>query len=726
MSSLDTIHSIALKFKMTTGELLRLNGLPSTYRIYSGQHLTVFENSTSGAPEITTRTSTDKPTVSLDGLTGISNLGSFPQGSDGTKSPLERSTPNAGGSIGQSIEVSATPLSLSSTAVPTVTSPTVQAVSPTTTASVGLRGSGNQVGNRSGQSPAPRISETDRSTTPPCASTSNQRQLSTTDLKMSFTNVITPSYKSVPLLVLLRQSRDKNYFGDGKMGGASGVYGVNSGVSDSLTATMAKQSPSHVSRMSSTGFLSIPDEMRLSSRDLVKEHVRYYINEQRNVFGELTLTPSSIFFEPALDDPVTRQLGLLQCQIQCDLKDILDVHIIEAAEVLGWWKSKGSTSSASSQGQQGYNSASSSASNSPGVSTSTSASPPPQTKRPRALSHSGPSSTHLSTGTYGNNGNSRTSPSASPVPQIDSHRFLDDGPDRNPRFLQLTVLLGKPDSGTQTGKIVYFLINRQSIDIFYQKLEIWCAQARPSTAGSGPRKTGTSILTRPQDKHQHQQMNDGRERHNSSPAPFDGSTRPDSSSSSAAAAVDPSKSSSYVVADAETPKLNLPSALLTNDVTLQRMAGALPVRLRHSNWTLLYSTERHGVSLTTFFNKTKRKGPSYLVVEDDAGFRFGAFISDSWEPQRSYYGTGECFLFTLYPSFNVYPWSQLNEYFVYSKEDTIALGGGSGKFGLWLDADLLQGSSAPCDTFLNSTLSCQEDFKPMIVEVWGFDDVIKP
>lgn len=37
VSSLDTIHSIALKFKMTTGELLRLNGLPSTYRIYSGQ-----------------------------------------------------------------------------------------------------------------------------------------------------------------------------------------------------------------------------------------------------------------------------------------------------------------------------------------------------------------------------------------------------------------------------------------------------------------------------------------------------------------------------------------------------------------------------------------------------------------------------------------------------------------------------------------------------------------
>lgn len=34
---MDTIHSIALKFKMSTGELLRLNGLPSTYRIYAGQ-----------------------------------------------------------------------------------------------------------------------------------------------------------------------------------------------------------------------------------------------------------------------------------------------------------------------------------------------------------------------------------------------------------------------------------------------------------------------------------------------------------------------------------------------------------------------------------------------------------------------------------------------------------------------------------------------------------------
>jgi hypothetical protein len=287
--------------------------------------------------------------------------------------------------------------------------------------------------------------------------------------------------------------------------------------------------------------------------------------------------------------------------------------------------------------------------------------------------------------------------------------------------------MGKPsDGGTQTGKIVYFLINRQSIDLFYQKLEIWCAQARPSTTagGSGPRKPSvSSILSRPQDKH-HQHHQSDRDRHNSSPAPFDGSAKPESSSSNAAA--EASKTHSYVVADAEIPTLNLPSALLTNDVTLQRLAGALPTRLRHSDWTLLYSTERHGVSLTTFFNKTKRKGPSYLVIEDDAGFRFGAFISDSWEPQRSYYGTGECFLFTLYPSFNIYPWSQLNEYFIYSKEDTIALGGGSGKFALWLDADLMQGSSAPCDTFLNSTLSCQEDFKPVIVEVWGFNDVIKP
>lgn len=628
----------------------------------------------------------------------------------------------------------------------------------------------------------------------------NDNHATTVEVEFNFGNVITPSYRSVPLLVTLRQSREKKYFAEIKTTQSNNGAG---GISDSLTATMARQSSSGVGNLAQRPFTSIPEEMRLNSRDLVKEHVRYYMNEQRNVFGELTLMPSTLIFEPALDDPVTRQIGLMNCQFQCDLKDILDVQVIEAAEMLGWWKAKkdpnsreNGSSSSGNGGNGGYDSYGGSSAPVSRESSRevSSASPAPSgspslSHRPRTHSMSyGPSSSHLNTGLMTPDSaqksasgithfaaNVNVSPAQSPSKQLLDAR-LDRLDEDALRFLQLTVLMPAPVSsgssrsasrdlrpdliasessggldrdgssdsnlntsaglnssgGGQVGKIVYFLINRQSIDLFYQKLDIWCAQARPSGATSRKNQHANNIL-KPQPTLYERMAGTASDDNKKavpifgvgdSKSPTGSNTSSPSGGSSSSIGAPTHNNSGSTVMDVDLPKLNLPSALITTDSALMKLAAALPTRYRHSDWTNLYSTERHGVSLTTFFNKTKRKGPTYLIVEDDAGFCFGAYLSDSWEPQKSYYGTGECFLFTLYPSFNVYPWSQLNEYFIYSREDTIALGGGSGKFALWLDKDLACGSSAPCDTFLNSTLSYQEDFKPTVVEVWGFNDAM--
>jgi hypothetical protein len=78
----------------------------------------------------------------------------------------------------------------------------------------------------------------------------------------------------------------------------------------------------------SKGFLAnIPDELKINQRDILKESARYFVSEQRNILGELTLTPSTFFFEPELDDPLTKQLGLLKAQFQCDLQNIVAVHV---------------------------------------------------------------------------------------------------------------------------------------------------------------------------------------------------------------------------------------------------------------------------------------------------------------------------------------------------------------------------------------------------------------
>lgn len=45
----------------------------------------------------------------------------------------------------------------------------------------------------------------------------------------------------------------------------------------------------------------------------------------------------------------------------------------------------------------------------------------------------------------------------------------------------------------------------------------------------------------------------------------------------------------------------------------------------------------------------------------------------------------------------------------------------SGRFGLWLDADLYHGRSNSCSTFNNDVLSKKEDFVVQDVEVWTFE-----
>lgn len=45
----------------------------------------------------------------------------------------------------------------------------------------------------------------------------------------------------------------------------------------------------------------------------------------------------------------------------------------------------------------------------------------------------------------------------------------------------------------------------------------------------------------------------------------------------------------------------------------------------------------------------------------------------------------------------------------------------SGRFGLWLDADLYHGRSNSCSTFNNDILTKKEDFIVQDVEVWTFE-----
>ncbi|CAG8485440.1 5904_t:CDS:2 [Ambispora gerdemannii] len=162
----------------------------------------------------------------------------------------------------------------------------------------------------------------------------------------------------------------------------------------------------------------------------------------------------------------------------------------------------------------------------------------------------------------------------------------------------------------------------------------------------------------------------------------------------------------------------------------EQIRQQLPRRLRlEPTWTLLYSIDQNGTSMTTMYNNVKDKGPLVLVLKDENDQVFGAFTSESLKPQHSYYGNGECFLWkckyeddekSSTPTVEFYLWSGRNEYLILSEHDYMAIGGGDGRVGLWINSDFEQGHSSPCETFENQTLSSFPAFDCLGLEIWGF------
>ncbi|KAI8370273.1 TLDc domain-containing protein [Blakeslea trispora] len=156
----------------------------------------------------------------------------------------------------------------------------------------------------------------------------------------------------------------------------------------------------------------------------------------------------------------------------------------------------------------------------------------------------------------------------------------------------------------------------------------------------------------------------------------------------------------------------------------------IPRRFRIvQNWDLLYSLDQHGASLATLYSCTENfVGPCILIIQDLDEQIFGAYLSHSFQLQTHYYGTGECFLWkstsqhetkATIPKIKVFPWTGKNDYMILSNPNFVAIGGGDGKFGLWLDSELHDGHSDQCPTFDNEALHFNSRFQCMKVEVWG-------
>uniref|UniRef100_A0AC11E223 Nuclear receptor coactivator 7 n=1 Tax=Ovis aries TaxID=9940 RepID=A0AC11E223_SHEEP len=173
--------------------------------------------------------------------------------------------------------------------------------------------------------------------------------------------------------------------------------------------------------------------------------------------------------------------------------------------------------------------------------------------------------------------------------------------------------------------------------------------------------------------------------------------------------------------EAALPTLQPHSALLEN-MHIEQLARRLPARVQGYPWRLAYSTLEHGTSLKTLYRKSAAlDSPVLLVIKDMDNQIFGAYATHPFKFSDHYYGTGETFLYTFSPHFKVFKWSGENSYFINGDISSLELGGGGGRFGLWLDADLYHGRSNSCSTFNNDILSKKEDFIVQDLEVWTFE-----
>ena len=170
----------------------------------------------------------------------------------------------------------------------------------------------------------------------------------------------------------------------------------------------------------------------------------------------------------------------------------------------------------------------------------------------------------------------------------------------------------------------------------------------------------------------------------------------------------------------------------------------LPLAQQVGDWTLRFSSAKHGSSLATLLRNCHGQGPSYLVVRDTRGSTFGGFASTSWSsetPAGAWSGNGQCFLWSVDTRAAAaeagaeagaevvkFGWTRHTNQFVWAASDAIGFGGG-GQYGLWIDAALAKGTTGTCSTFGNPSLcevgkaeSQAASFSIAKIEVWSISD----
>ncbi|POM63100.1 Oxidation resistance protein (ISS) [Phytophthora palmivora] len=109
-----------------------------------------------------------------------------------------------------------------------------------------------------------------------------------------------------------------------------------------------------------------------------------------------------------------------------------------------------------------------------------------------------------------------------------------------------------------------------------------------------------------------------------------------------------------------------------------------------------------------------------MVVQDEHQNIFGAFCPASWKRSKTFFGNGRTFVFSLSPHMNAYMWSGIDSSFMYTRRDSIFVGGGNKGIALCLQLDDRRGFTHACTTFDSPPLVDYQSFRCETIEVWSF------
>ena len=150
----------------------------------------------------------------------------------------------------------------------------------------------------------------------------------------------------------------------------------------------------------------------------------------------------------------------------------------------------------------------------------------------------------------------------------------------------------------------------------------------------------------------------------------------------------------------------------------------------------IYSSNIHGRRLRTLYDHVEYHEYCFIMIRNEQQHVFGAFCAGQLANRtkgRSWFGTGESFLFTLKPERQVHKWvgslpgtrgptKAHEDFFIYADDERLQIGGSADalNIGLLIQQDLNQGSTRGCDTFASLPLSTIENFQIMEIEAFGF------